>query len=103
VLEHIPDVTSVFLETVRVLRPGGTAFFCELHPYRQLRGSQARFADPESGETVYVPAYIHTVSEFVNAGIDAGLQLRVIGEHLEPAAETGSPPRLLSLRFEAPV
>jgi malonyl-CoA O-methyltransferase len=102
VLEHIADVEPVFAEAARVLREGGVLFLAELHPYRQLRGGQAHFTDTESGDTLHVPAFIHSTSEFVNAGLDAGLQLRRLGEHLETGAPTGAPPRLLSLLFEKP-
>ena len=85
----------------RVLRPGGRLLLCELHPERQRRGGQAHFEDP-AGQTVRVPAYPHTVAEYVNGGIENGLVLRHLGEWLEPEAPEGAPPRLLSLRFEKP-
>ena len=100
VLEHVRDLAPVYAEAVRVLRPGGQLFLCELHPYRQLRGGQAHFTDAATGETVHVPAFTHTVSEYVNAGVAAGLTLRALGEWLEPDAPAGSPPRLLSVLFE---
>jgi malonyl-CoA O-methyltransferase len=38
VLEHIERLDPVFAEVARVLRPGGTLYLCELHPFRQARG-----------------------------------------------------------------
>lgn len=97
VLEHVEHLAPVFAEVARVLVPGGQVFFCELHPYRQLRGGQAHFADPSSGHTVAVTAYRHTMSEFVNAAIAPGLALVELGEWSDDGAEQGTPPRLLSL------
>ena len=100
ILEHVHDLAPVFLEAARVLRPGGQLFLCELHPYRQLVGVQARFTDPDSGDTVKVTAHVHTVSEYVNGGIAAGLQLRELGEWREDDAASNGPPRLISVLFD---
>ena len=102
ILEHVHDLEPVFFEAVRVLRPRGHLFFCELHPYRQLTGGQAQFKDPTTGETVLVTAHVHTISEYVNCAIRAGLVVREIGEALEEDAPAGEPPRLISMLFDAP-
>jgi malonyl-CoA O-methyltransferase len=100
VLEHVQDLGSVYAEAARVLRPSGRLLLCELHPERQRRGGQARFTDPRTGETVRVAAHLHTVADYVNRGIAAGLALRHLGEWLEPGAPRDDPPRLLSVLFE---
>jgi malonyl-CoA O-methyltransferase len=100
VQEHVRELGQIYREASRVLLPGGELFLCELHPYRQLRGGQAHFEDDETNETVPVTAYRHSVSEYVNGGIAAGLTLRALGEHIEDSAPPGSPPRLLSVLFE---
>lgn len=41
VLEHVEDLSPVYAEIGRVLKPGGILFISELHPDRQARGSQA--------------------------------------------------------------
>ena len=99
VLEHVASLPPILAEAARVLRSGGVLFLCELHPFRQWRGGQAHFTDGATGETVHVPAHVHSVSEYVNAALDAGLALRHLGEWLEGGADPVSPPRLLSLRF----
>jgi ubiquinone/menaquinone biosynthesis C-methylase UbiE len=100
VLEHVVRLAPVFAEAARVLRPGGQLWLCELHPERQRRGGQAHFTDSTSGATVHVAAFRHTVAEYVNGGIAAGLVLRHLGEWLEAEAPAAAPPRLLSVLFE---
>jgi ubiquinone/menaquinone biosynthesis C-methylase UbiE len=100
VLEHVEALAPVYAEAARVLRPGGRLFLCELHPERQRRGARARFTDAATGETVHVAAHLHTVGEYVNGGIAAGLALRHLGEWLEEGAPREDPPRLLSVLFE---
>ena len=102
VLEHVAELAPVYREAARVLRPGGQLFLCELHPFRQLRGAQAHFTDPATRATVHVPAFRHAASEYVNAGLAAGLVLRELGEWLEEGAAPELPPRLLSVLFERP-
>ena len=100
VLEHVRDLGPIYAEAARTLRPGGQLFFCELHPYRQLRGGQAHFEDAETKQIIPVTAFPHTVSEYVNGGVGAGLRLRALGEHLEDNASADAVPRLLSVLFE---
>lgn len=102
VLEHVEDLAPVFQEAVRALAAGGVLFLSELHPSRQARGGQAHFTDRRTGETVRVEAYRHSVSDYVNGGIRAGLLLLGLGEWLEPDAPADATPRLLTVRFEKP-
>jgi len=97
VLEHVAELRPVFTEASRVLRPGGHLFFCELHPFRQYLGSQARF--DQQGETVRIPAYRHHVSDFLEATSVARLALRELGEWWI-TEDRQEPPRLLSMLFE---
>ena len=101
VLEHVEHLAPVFAETRRVLRVGGQFFLCELHPFRQLAGGQAQFPDPATGDVVRVPAFVHEVSEYLNAALDAGFALLRLGEWRDDAADRGRPPRLLSAQFVA--
>ncbi|HEY6826128.1 MAG TPA: methyltransferase domain-containing protein [Gemmatimonadaceae bacterium] len=100
ILEHLPDVGPIFAEAARVLRPGGTMYSCELHPYRQLRGGQAHFTDEWSGEVVFAPAFQHTIAEFVNAAIASGLTVQRLNEWTETEAASPVIPRLLSLQLK---
>lgn len=101
ILEHVGDLSPIYAEAARVLRRGGRLWICELHPERQRRGAQAHFTD-ESGNTVHVDAFQHTVSEYVNGGIASGLRLQHLGEWLEAGADASAVPRLLSVHFLKP-
>ena len=99
VLEHIEQVGPVFSEAARVLRSGGELFVCELHPTRQMYGRQAEFIDSETGECERIAAFLHDVSEYVNAGLGAGFELTHIGEWRDSEGAQSDLPRLLSLQF----
>lgn len=99
VLEHVQDLVPICAEAARVLRRGGQLFLCELHPYKQLAGGQARFTDPRTQETVLVTAFQHSTAEYVNTALDAGFRLVRLDEWLDLDAAASAPPRLLSLVF----
>ena len=83
VLEHLPEVAPVLADAARILRPGGDLFVCEYHPFRQLAGGQARFQPEGSEQLVKVPAYLHMISELVEAGTAAGLRLTRLEERFD--------------------
>jgi ubiquinone/menaquinone biosynthesis C-methylase UbiE len=103
VLEHVEHLQTIFEEAARTLTPGGQLFICELHPMRQLLGGQARFANVQTGELQLVPAFLHNVSDYVNAGLAAGLEFTQLGEWRDAEAAPRELPRLLSLTLRAPV
>lgn len=98
VLEHIQDLTHIFSEAARVLESRGKFFLNELHPFRQYRGTQARFERKRS-KTVEVDAFIHHISDFTNAASANGLRMLHFNEYWHEADE-GKPPRLASFLFE---
>lgn len=98
VLEHIEDICPVFAHARQALRPGGTFFIAEFHPFRQLLGRQARFRDA-SAEVIKVLAFLHDTSAFVTAGLAEGLELMQLSEWRDDDAEASDPPRLLTITF----
>lgn len=97
VLEHIQDLAFVFSEAARTLQPKGRFFINELHPFRQYGGSRARFHRAE--EKIEVAAFIHHISDFLNAASAQGLRLVRLAEYWHEA-DSGKPPRLVSFLFE---
>jgi malonyl-CoA O-methyltransferase len=97
VLEHIADLSHIFAEAARVLQPGGKFFINELHPFKQYRGTQARFE--QNGQTIEVDAFVHHISDFLRAAKGNGLRLESLEEHWREEDE-GKPPRLISFVFE---
>ena len=97
VLEHIRDLSHIFAEAARVLEAGGEFFINELHPFRQYRGTRARFGRADS--TVEVEAFVHHISDFTNTAAVNNLKLVTLNEYWHEA-DLGKPPRLVSFLFE---
>jgi ubiquinone/menaquinone biosynthesis C-methylase UbiE len=100
ILEHVEMLESFFAEAARALNVGGELFICELHPMRQLLGGQAQFTSTQTGERQLVPAFLHNVSDYVNAGLGSGFELLSLGEWRDSGARPNDLPRLLSLRLQ---
>jgi ubiquinone/menaquinone biosynthesis C-methylase UbiE len=97
VLEHIQDLSFIFSEAFRVLEEKGKFLINELHPFRQYEGRKARF---DRGEGVTeIPAFVHHLSDFVNAASSNGLTLIKLNEWWHKRDE-GKPPRIVSFLFE---
>jgi SAM-dependent methyltransferase len=93
VLEHLRDPGGFFAEAHRVLRAGGGAVVSTMHPAMFLRGSQARFTDPDSGEVVQPGSLPHTLGDFVMEALKAGFSIDGIGEHAPDPAFAARYPR----------
>lgn len=98
VLEHVEALDVVLREAARVLARGATLRISELHPFRQYRGTQARFAGAD-GAVTRIPAFVHHVSDYIDTAATAGFTLRHLGEWWH-ATDEGEPPRLLVLEFQ---
>ncbi len=97
VLEHVKNLAHILHEAFRVLTHRGRLYIAELHPYKQLQQSQAKFVRQETGEEVLVDAFPHTISEYVNTGLEAGFDLHRMREYHEKNEDI---PRLLTLLFK---
>ncbi len=93
VLEHLRDLGGFFREARRMLGPGGRAVVSAMHPAMFLRGSQARFTDPESGQIVQPGSLPHSFGDSVMAAVRAGFRIDQIGEHAPDAAFAARYPR----------
>ncbi len=98
VLEHIRDISHIFAEAARTLKPGGLFFVNELHPFKQYGGTKARF---ERGvNIVELEVFIHHISDFTNAAKDHGFQMVIFNESWHPSEAQTKPPRLATFLFE---
>jgi malonyl-CoA O-methyltransferase len=97
VLEHVSDLSTVFAQAGRVLRQHGRLFVSELHPFRQYLGTQARFQ--RDLETKLIPAFVHHVSDFIDAAAANNLALSQIKEWSHDE-DRDKPPRLVSFMFQ---
>jgi ubiquinone/menaquinone biosynthesis C-methylase UbiE len=80
VLEHLRELDGFFAEVRRVIRAEGRAVVSAMHPAMFLRGSQARFTDPSTGELVQPGSIAHSVGAFVMAAVRAHLKLLDVEE-----------------------
>jgi len=111
VLEHLRELDFFFAEARRMLRPGGRAVFSAMHPAMFLKGTQARFTDPETGEKVQPGSFAHSIGAFVMAAVRAGFRPEAIAERAPDsefakryprAEEYVGWPMLVVLRLRAP-
>lgn len=98
VLEHIEDLSFMFLEAFRVLKEGGKFLVNELHPFLQYEGKKARF-ERDSGVTE-IPAFTHHISEFLSEAANHGLRLTAFDERWHDQDPRSRPPRLVSFVFQ---
>lgn len=80
VLEHIENLGHFFSQVAKVLKPGGRAILTTMHPNMFLKGTQARFTNPVTGEKVTATSYPYQISDFVNGAIESGLLLERLEE-----------------------
>lgn len=86
VLEHVRDLNFYFGEAWRVLRTGGRAVVSAMHPAMFLKGAQARFTEPETGDLIQPGSVPHSISEFAMAALRAGFDLLNMAESSPDAA-----------------
>lgn len=97
VLEHIADLYFIFAEAARCLAAGGRFFVSELHPFRQYLGGKARFQQEHA--SVEIPAYVHHVSDFLDAAERSGFALEALKEFWHAEDDPQAAPRLISFLF----
>jgi len=96
VLEHIADLDHICAQAIRVLANNGQFFISELHPFRQYQGTVATFTREDA--LIKLPAFIHHISDFLNAATASGLTLVQLKEWWHSEDE-GKPPRLVTFMF----
>lgn len=93
----LPDLRGWAEEVCRLLRPGGSLFVYEAHPAVPLWSWDADAARIRPDRSYFAPSHVndsfpgrgatefqHTLSDVVQAVVDAGLDLKHLSEHPEP-------------------
>jgi malonyl-CoA O-methyltransferase len=93
VAEHIADLPLLFGELVRIARPGAYALVTIMHPAMMLKGVQARFVDPTSGQEVRPESARYLIADYVNAALRAGVGIAELFERSVSAELAARVPR----------
>ena len=97
VLEHIKNIDFIFEQAAKTLENNGCFYICELHPYKQLEGSRAKFE--KGNETVHLEYFIHHISDFFTAASKNKLQCIGLNEWFD-GNDKSTTPRLVSFLFQ---
>ncbi|MBS1731921.1 MAG: class I SAM-dependent methyltransferase [Bacteroidetes bacterium] len=96
VLEHIKELDFIFEQAAKSLETGGIFYICELHPYKQLEGSRAKFE--QSGQLIELEYFIHHISDFM-ASAKNKFNCIELKEWFDDG-NRNSTPRLISFLFQ---
>ncbi|MEO6453141.1 MAG: class I SAM-dependent methyltransferase [Ginsengibacter sp.] len=96
VLEHIQNIKFIFQQAAVILNGNGKFYLCELHPYKQLSGSRARFE--KEGNLLELEYFIHHISDYLEAAKQHGFTCADLQEWFDDNDKT-QPPRLISFLF----
>jgi SAM-dependent methyltransferase len=94
-LAHVTDLTPVFAEFARVLRPGGYLVVSDARGYVHGGRRYPMVVTGPDGRPGYMPCWIHSTSEYLRVALSLGLQVRHCEEPLGPQPlvdEAGTPP-----------
>ena len=97
VLEHIENLQQVFEDAAKSLHIGGYFYIGELHPFKQLQGSRAKFET--EGETRFLEYFIHHISDYINIARKAGFSCSDLQEWFDDSNKKEIP-RLVSYLFK---
>ena len=81
VVDHVRDLTAFFGELHRVCRDDGSILVSVMHPAMMLKGVQARFKDPRTGQEVRPESVANHLSDYVMGALGAGLRIVELSEH----------------------
>ncbi len=93
VLDHIERVGEFLGELGRVCTPQGFILATVMHPAMMLRGVQARFTDPTSGQRVMPKSVSNTIADYVMGAAAAGLHVEHMSEHVVDGELVRAAPR----------
>jgi len=82
VLDHIHDVPCFFGLLAWACTPSGAVLVTVMHPAMMLRGVQARFTDPATGQRTMPESAPNQISDYVMGAAGAGLRITHLSEHV---------------------
>lgn len=97
VLEHIENISVVFEQSAAHLNTDGLFFICELHPYKQLLGSRAKFE--QDSNLLHLEYFIHHISDFFETATQNGFVCKELQEWFDDKNRS-QVPRLVSYLFK---
>ena len=80
VVDHIRELPSFFAELGRLCRDDGRIVVTVMHPAMMLKGTQARFVDPDTGRETRPESHANLISDYVNGAVGGGLRILQAGE-----------------------
>jgi ubiquinone/menaquinone biosynthesis C-methylase UbiE len=93
VMEHVRGLSALFAELGRICRPRGRAIVTHMHPAMMLKGVQARFWDPSTGQDTRPESQPHQISDYVMAAVEGGLRIESLVERAVDADLAQALPR----------
>lgn len=81
VLDHIVNLDGLFFEMARICRNNGFVLISVMHPAIMLRGVQAQFIDPTTGQKIRPASAPNQISDYVMAATRAGFSFDHMSEH----------------------
>ena len=81
VVDHIRELPAFFAELGRLCAEDGLVVVTVMHPGLMLKGTQARFVDPETGRETRPESHANLIADYVNGAVGGGLRILHVGEH----------------------
>src|SRR5262249_35146305 len=81
VIDHIADLRALFGALGRLVRSDGWIVGSVMHPALMLKGVQARFHDPATGQEVRPASVPNQIADYVMGALGAGLRIAHMSEH----------------------
>lgn len=97
VLEHIENLEFIFEQAAKTLNNEGQFYIGELHPYKQLEGSRAKFE--MDGNLLELDYFIHHISDYFSAANKTGFTCENLQEWFD-RGDRNQTPRLVSYFFK---
>ncbi|TBW27898.1 class I SAM-dependent methyltransferase [Gramella sp. KN1008] len=95
ILEHIADLDFIFQQAYSKLANDGHFYVSELHPFKQYKGTKARFESKDG--RIELETFTHHISDFTSAAFKAGFELEKLNEGFDEDQQ--HTPRLISFLF----